>query len=359
MKREAGRAGSARPLEALGIAETDERAYRVLLTHRLATVVDLARMLDVAEATAQDLLERLELKGLASHSPEEPRRYIATSPDIAVEALIRERQDDLELARSTMRELKEEADAVHTEGAREQIVELITTRSAVNRVFDQLQQGTRSEVVCLQRAPVLFSSFEATDAPQKRALEEGVRFRSIADAEFLALPGAVNRIRHDMTAGEDVRIFPALPFKMVVFDRRIGLIPLNLREPDGPSLLVRSSALLDALCALFETLWERATPISFTRSGALRNGKTPARLPETAADLIPLLAAGFNDKAVMHQLGVSSATLNRRVVELMKCFDARTRFQAGWMAALHAFPKGVDAPLTVAATDALPDQLSS
>jgi len=341
MSLDRAKAGAMRPLDAIGIDAMEEHAYRILLTHRMATVEDVARVLAISSRKAQRLLDSVEAKGLASHSPERPRRYIPTSPDIAVEALIRQRQDGLELARSTMHELTEEATAAHGTSDGEQIVELITTRDAANRIFDQLQHTTKEEVVCLQRAPVLFSSFEQTDPSQKRALTKGVRFRSIADAEFLALPGAVNRVRHDMEAGEEVRIFPALPFKMVVVDRRIGLIPLNLRVPDGPSLLVRSSALLDALCALFETLWERATPITFTRTGALKNGKAPSRLPDTAPQLIPLLAAGLNDKAVAHELGISSATLNRRVAELMKSLDTRTRFQMGWLAALNAFPRGV------------------
>jgi sugar-specific transcriptional regulator TrmB len=330
---------AARALDAIGIDDVEERAYRALLARRSATVEDIAEALAAPSRNVQRILDSLESKGLATHSPERPRRYLPTSPDIALEALIRERQNDLERVRAAMRELKEEADAANGAAPHEQIVELITTRAAANRVFEQLQQTTRRDVICLQRAPVLFSSFDETEAAQKRALEQGVRLRSIADAEFVALPGALKRIRLDMQAGEEVRIFPALPFKMVVVDRRIGLIPLNLREPDGPSLLVRSSALLDALCALFETLWERAAPISFTRRGALRNGTAPSRLSDAAAELIPLLAAGLNDKAVAHELGISSATLNRRVVELMKNLDARTRFQVGWLAALNAFPE--------------------
>ena len=341
----------ARPLDAVGIDVEEERAYRVLLASRAGTVEDVAQALAAPARKVQRILDSLEAKGLATHSPERPRRYLPTSPDIALEALIRERQHGLERVRATMQELKEEADAAHG-AAQEQIVELITTRAAANRVFEQLQQATRRDVICLQRAPVLFSSFDETEAAQKRALEEGVRLRSIADAEFVALPGALKRIQLDMEAGEEVRIFPALPFKMVVVDRRIGLIPLNLREPDGPSLLVRSSALLDALCALFETLWERAAPISFTRAGALKNGTAPSRLFDAAAELIPLLAAGLNDKAVAHELRISSATLNRRVVELMKNLDARTRFQVGWLAALNAFPERCERKQP-------PDQLSS
>ena len=331
---------SPRPLEVLGIDADEERVYRFLLTSGMATLQEVTRGLGLSARKTQRLLDVLEAKGLATRSPERPRRYIASSPDIAVEALASQRQADLERARSAIHELKEQAASANSPHASEQIVELITSRNAVGRVFTQMQEMVQNELVCLERAPVLFSSLlDETDASQRQALAKGVRLRTIADAEFLALPGAVNWIRHDMAMGEEVRIFPTLPFKMVVVDRRIGLIPLTLHEPDGPSLLVRSSALLDALCALFETLWERATPITFTSAGILKNGEPTSRVPEGAGQLIPLLAAGLNDKAIAYELGISSATLNRRVAELMKGLATRTRFQAGWLAALNAFPE--------------------
>jgi len=37
----------------------------------------------------------------------------------------------------------------------------------------------------------------------------------------------------------------------------------------GAALLVRPSALLDALCMLFDLIWERATPIVAETSGTL------------------------------------------------------------------------------------------
>jgi sugar-specific transcriptional regulator TrmB len=327
-----------RSLAAIGIDEAEERIWRFLLSRRNATVADVAGALGLPARKAQRLLDSLEAKGLATCSPERPRRYLPISPEFAVEALIRQRQEELERVRAAIPDLQEQA-ARNAASPAEQMVELITSSQAVNQIFSRLQQSIQAEVICMQRAPVLFSSFDETDDAQKKALAKGVNVRSIADAEFLALPGAMNRVRHDMAAGEQVRVFPVLPFKMVVVDQRIGLIPLSLHEPDGPSLLVRSSALLDALCALFETLWERATPITFSVAGALKDGEAAARVPQAAARLIPLLAAGFNDKAIAHELDISPATLNRRMAELMRSLDTRTRFQAGWLAALNAFPE--------------------
>jgi DNA-binding NarL/FixJ family response regulator len=57
------------------------------------------------------------------------------------------------------------------------------------------------------------------------------------------------------------------------------------------------------------------------------------RLPPEADQLLPLLAAGLNDKAIAHELGISASTLTRRITDLMDRLDAQTRFQLGWMAA--------------------------
>jgi DNA-binding NarL/FixJ family response regulator len=44
------------------------------------------------------------------------------------------------------------------------------------------------------------------------------------------------------------------------------------------------------------------------------------------------MAAGLNDKAIAHELGISMRTLNRRISELMTQLNARSRFQIGWIA---------------------------
>lgn len=41
----------------------------------------------------------------------------------------------------------------------------------------------------------------------------------------------------------------------------------------------------------------------------------------------------LNDKAIMHDLGISHRTVSRRIAELMESIGGSTRFQAGWLAA--------------------------
>jgi sugar-specific transcriptional regulator TrmB/AraC-like DNA-binding protein len=326
----------------IDVGAEEERAYRALLRAGAASVAEIAHAIDVAPRSAQRLLQAIERKGFATCSAERPQRYIAIAPDIAIEALVRQREHGLRSVRAAIAEFREETTRRRRRDAHEQIVELITSRDAATLAFTQLSSAAQHDVVTLQRAPVLVSSLDETRAPRDSVsgnmFGKDVRVRAIVDAEFLALPGAVGRVRRDMEAGEQVRAVAALPFKTIIFDRRIALVPLNLHDPGAPSLLVRSSALLDALYSLFELLWERSTPIVFSPSGVVETGT--AKDPAPIADqLIPLLAAGLNDKAIAQELRLSPATLARRVADLMRAYNTRTRFQLGWMAAMNSLPR--------------------
>lgn len=332
-----------RPLEILGISEPEERAYRWLLGHSSPTVQDLAQALLLSPRKAQQLLAMLETKGLATHSLERPRRYIPAAPDIAIEALTRRHQQALDQALTMIPELQKQV--VPRTDAGKHVVELISGREALSQVFEQMHRVAQQEVISLIRLPMFVSrldiSVEQDHLSQRQAHARGVLYRSIVDAEFLALPGALGGIRDDMKAGEEVRVIPHLPLKMVLADHSLAFIPLNLQQPDGPSLLVRSSALLDALHSLFEILWERAAPISFTQTGMMERGESDSPLTEEAKNLISLLAAGLNDKNIAHEMGVTTRTLQRRVTALMQTLDARTRFQLGWLGALHLYASDV------------------
>lgn len=328
----------ARPLAPLGIGEAEEQVYRSLLSHPDATVRDLAAALGMAPRTAQRLLDILEAKGLATHSPQRPRRYIPAAPDIAIERLIVQRQEGLEHARSAITALQEEARAAGPEGSRERVVEIISSREAEQQVLEHGIRTARHEVLSLVRPPVRVSRLdiprEQDQRLQRQARDRGVRLRTVVDAGFLEVPGTADAVRADIEAREEVRVVPELPVKLVLIDDRIGLIPLDLQQPDSPALLVRSSPLLDALGLLYEQIWVRAAPVSFAY-GDLDASTSDVALPDSAADLVRLLAAGLADKVIARELGVSVRTLERRIAQLMGDLDARTRFQMGWQAALR------------------------
>ncbi|HVT32715.1 MAG TPA: helix-turn-helix domain-containing protein [Rhodanobacteraceae bacterium] len=327
------RASPADPLslEALGLDAQETAAYLALLDHPRATAAEIAEAMGFALRRAQRLLDAIEARGLVTHSPERPRRYLLAAPDIAIEALILQREKELQRIRGSVPQLQERA-ALHRESTPQPLIELITQRESERQVFQQLQASAQRELIFLVRPPILISRPAPTEAPdyETDARARGIVYRGIVDSDYLALPGAVEHVRADIAKGDEVRVVHRLPFKMVLADRRTALIPLDLSSPRSEVLLVRSTALLDALYALFESLWDRAVPMTLDRERAPTLGG--AGIASESREILRLMAGGLNDKAIAHELGVSMRTLNRRISELMMQLNARSRFQIGWIA---------------------------
>lgn len=329
-----------RPLELLGISDIEERAYRALLIHHVATAAEIAKQIRITPRAARKLLADLEALGLATHTPKVPRVYIASPPEFTITALIKQRQATLERARTAIPELEEQSAQSHNGNGHEPVLELISNHAHLELVLQQMYQSFRNEVMCFQRAPTMVPS-----ATAPRRSRTGVRVRTISDNSMLESPGMLGRLKEDVGRGEQARMFQTLPFKMMIFDRQAAVISLDSEKPEkSPTLLIHRGALLDALCLLFEFMWERATPILFGHGDKLKAKQGDARLHELAESLVPLLAAGLNDKAIAAELDISPATLNRRIAELMKVYGARSRFQLGWCAALDSSASGTSTP---------------
>jgi sugar-specific transcriptional regulator TrmB len=330
-------------LQTIGISEFEEDAYRFLLEHSGSTLREVAEGLSLSQRKAQRFLVSLEKKGMATHSPERVRRYFGAPPDIVIDALIARRQhevdNELRNARLALVELRAMTSAVDVDrGSDERIVEILS-REAATQVHAQMMRSAKGEILCLERLPTLIATpSDRPDDMQLQNMARGVRYFSVVDDSILNVPGTLDRLHNATAAGESYRSLPTLPFKLVIVDRRVGFIPLNLSRPDGAVLLVRASALLDALSVIFDILWEQAAPITFSGARALKIGDPASAVSKEIEQVLPLLAAGLNDKGVAHQLDISVRTLERRILGLMEGLGARTRFQAGWLAALRLKP---------------------
>lgn len=318
-------------LEGMGVAPLEERAYRLLLRHEGLPSGELARRLELTPRRVADVLRALGDKGMVSHTPDRPPRYFAAPPDVAVEALIatsqREEEQRQRRARAAIAALGTAgAGAVARDG---RLVEILSP-SATAQLFIHMHRTVRSELLSLTRRPMLVSNIAEPDYLLFDALSRGVRCRALIDSDLLSMPGWSEHMRDNAARGEECRIAASLPFKLVVADRRMAIIPLDLERPDGPVLLVRPSSLLDALCEIFEMLWRAATPFTVAPDGGA--GERDA--------LLSLLTSGLNDKAIQLELGISHRTLARRISALMKELGAATRCQLGFIAAQRTGARG-------------------
>ncbi|WP_431949927.1 helix-turn-helix transcriptional regulator [Actinacidiphila sp. bgisy167] len=319
-------------LEPIGLSRQDETVYEVLVRRVHATVAELALDSQLPVPATRRSVRSLVSLGLAVRSTGRPVTYAAVSPDSALEAVLRERERALHDVRSHISGLMDLYRAATRFVNPGELVEVVSGRDDVNRRWAQLQQSTRTQVRGFDRPP--YATVEEHTQPNPVELEllkRGVAYRVIYDSTVLTLPGWLANVTIGIQHGEQARVASDLPMKLAVFDDRIAIIPL-LRPGDNTltaSYVIHPSPLLDALVALFETLWERSMQVRLPAHGGSLGSleQTGDELSAEEAKLLTLLAAGATDKSAGRALGWSERTVQRHVTRLMQRFGAQTRFQ--------------------------------
>ncbi|RVU15536.1 transcriptional regulator [Streptomyces antnestii] len=317
-------------LDVVGLDGETELVYTALVGRPRSTATQLAAGCGLSVSRTGRLLSALVKDGLAIRSASRPPLFTAASPDVAVTALIQDREHRLDAARSLVQRLTEkhrEAQRISDPGI---AVELLTGREDVSAAVRRLYNGSRRQVRTFDRPPYIDRPGSNLELQVQRQ-RTGVTYRVIYDRAAVAWPGRLlDDILPSVRTGEQARVRAQLPLKLLISDDRSAVIPLSL-APGGHSAayLVHHSPMLTALEALFEAEWERAAPITDTMDTIEQPGGPDA---DTRA-LLTLLTSGATDATIARTQGWSQRTTQRRIHRLMTELGAATRFQAAALAA--------------------------
>lgn len=164
---------------------------------------------------------------------------------------------------------------------------------------------------------------DAMAAVVGRVIASGRRSRAIYPVR--ALTEARDTLVARAEVGEQIRVLPELPTRMFIIGTTHVILPEPLGFVDEPRTLTRQRGLVEALTLWFESLWDRAAPVSVLDG------------PEARSDmrrfLLQQLATGAQDEQIARRLGVSLRTVRRRVADILTELGADSRFQAGVEAA--------------------------
>jgi hypothetical protein len=317
-------------LAVLGLDQAEETTYAALIDRSPATVSELESStgLDCVVAT----LDALEAKGLITRRPGTPARYAAVDPEIALDVLILDREEQLKRARLAAQRFASRFR--DTAGQRDpaELLEVVTGLEAVSHRILQLQRTARREVRFIDRPPyvVPVNAMLGTELDQ---LDRDLCYRGIYDpAGFTDAHSLLGDVRESMSRGEEARLLPNSPVKLLLIDDRYGCLPLQAAPEQMVSMvIVHPSGLLEALSALFEVLWHRALPLALNEDAVIPQDGGPT---QSDRHLLTLLAAGVADSAAAKQLDISPRTFQRRIQDLMRRLGTETRFQTGLQAAL-------------------------
>lgn len=314
--------GSGRELlGGLGIDEQDEAVYVAMLRRRRATVADLTEALPTPAPAVTAALARLVTLGLVSGDGD--GLYTVVPPDVGLGTLIVHRQAALQQVQAGLGELVQ----VYRAGASSNLaeVEALTTPEELATWIDNIERGAKREVLAFFRPPyVLDGELEVTT--------NVLAYRYVYERAALDDPRAPAELARFLKSGYEIRIAAQLPSKMIIVDRETALLPML---PDQTSVhpgfvLVRGQALVHLLVALFERVWQAATPLRLTATGLAEGAHA---WDDDDIRLLTYLLSGMPDKTVASRLGTSARTMQRRLRRLMELSGTNSRMQLAWYAA--------------------------
>ncbi|WP_419998789.1 TrmB family transcriptional regulator [Streptomyces boninensis] len=324
--------------ESLGMDAHSQQVYEALVDRHPQTLDDLCDGARLEHAEGRRAVRSLEALGLVNQVPGSPVRYAVHAPDLALEVLFLERERQLTRARAYAEQLTARFKETSVAGDPAELIEVISGIPAIRKRWEQLQRGLRRELRGIDKPPYTVPSQASTQVEQD-LLAHGVDYRVIYDTEGLEnFHDWRSDIEHAIQLGEQARVLASAPTKLVIFDDRCAMLPLQPAPSTISSMIVvHRSGLLQALCALFEDLWQRALPLDSPAAAAATDTDRPT---EEELRLLHLLATGMPDQAIAKHLGLSHRTLQRRLQLLLNRLGATSRFQAGLRAATRGWLTG-------------------
>lgn len=325
-------------LEGLGLDCQTEAVYLAMLKAPAAQAQDLAQILDLAACHVHDALNELTRMSLLQPSARDPQTLRPVHPEAALQALVARReaefarlQQELEEGKAAVAMLMAEHAELHPP-VQAPDVEYVEGADAVEARLRDLTNASRWEVCSLVPAQSqLPLSDEANEALQVRAVDRGVRYRTVFLDSIRNSQSGLEHAQWLMALGTEIRTAPLLPVQLFIIDRAHALVPVDPNGTSEAAAIVSSAGMVTALLALFQSTWNGAAPLGGPRR---RDGD---ELCAQRRQVLRLLAAGCTDDVIARRLGVSIRTARRVASDLLNRLDARSRFQAGARAAARGW----------------------
>lgn len=270
-------------LEVLGLSAAEEAVYQSLLAKNDEGVGELSARLALPESEVRDCLDRLLDMELLRPSRDNPGLLRAVSPEMGFELILRRQEAELlcrqqELARSkeavarTVATYAQERSATDVDGA-----ERLMGLDAIQRRLESLTRELRGE--CLSIAPGGAHSPASLDAARQldeRALDRGIQLMTIYQDSARNDPTTYGYARWLSDRGGQVRTCPETPPRLLLFDRRVAVVPIDPHNTRLGALCTSSPGIVASLVALFEQTWETAIPLGADhRHGTGETGLSP------------------------------------------------------------------------------------
>ncbi|MBL7494966.1 helix-turn-helix transcriptional regulator [Frankia sp. CNm7] len=323
-------------LELLGLNEFGERLWRAVAVHRYSDLELLAGWLGEPVDTVRAEIEAQLERGLIRRVGD---RWVAQDPVVLLQAEHARRQAELAAAAKAM---ADEREALFRSGLFSDYlagrrragtggggVEVVEHSEAGPRIAELTHRASVS-LQFLLTGQNQFPGLNSKDMIDMimRAGERGVHLASVWSPDLVDAVRRAAGGRRPPALGW-VRQSPNLPTRLIIWDGRVAMVPLDATDLARGGMFVTAPALLAVLTDLFARVHREAEVPAPPTSG---DDDEPADSRRPMKVLL-LLSKGLTDEAIATRLEISGRTVKRVVAQLCEEYQVRSRFQLGVVAA--------------------------
>jgi DNA-binding CsgD family transcriptional regulator len=311
--------------------------YAYAVAHPDWTTDDVSESLGLDRKRRADAVEVLAKLKLFRRSVDPSRLWDALSPDCALAELVADEETDLCRRQAYVGKIRGELSSLGPayfaarrirHGA--EAVDIVHDVRTLWRLLTDWSRRVATEVC------IAHPGGGMTEAGLVRSLERdvavlrrGVRIRTVLQHSVRHHAPTRQYVTTVSPLGAQIRTVPAVPRRLILFDRDIAVVPLEGGRPESGAAVVREPAMIDYLFSTFELLWTLGRPFATENS---EHPYSDVGRDELSRAILGYLAAGAKDDAIAHRLGLSVRTCRRHIAALMEHLGANSRFEAGILA---------------------------
>lgn len=251
-------------LERLGLSPAEAQVYAALVrSGGTLGASAVAAATGLPRTNVYPILHSLLDRGIVEAEAGYGSRFTALRPKEALPSLMQRARDDLaereQLAQLLTDQLEALAEPEEKNGDAEVIQVIRDPRVATSR-YERLQMEAKQRSDAFVKYPI-FDVHRGNPA-QAEAIRRGVHYRTVYERAILEAPEVKPYLAEWIAEGEEARVYDGeLPHKLVVVDQQNILLPLITPGREARTLYIRHPQLGASLTLLFESFWERSTPI--------------------------------------------------------------------------------------------------
>jgi sugar-specific transcriptional regulator TrmB len=261
----------------LGLTEYEARVYLALLERPGAAAAALARQARIPRTRVYDVLKGLLQRGFVSRTSGKRLTYRPVPPAQAVDALVAEERARRLRQDASLVQLAEALQKIYARGESvagpEEFVEIIKNPQQIMARANRLCVRAANQVLSFSKPPYVMGPPSEGDPEEvydaaAEAIKRGVRLRAVYEVPPEGDPVLMRVAEHCGRQGEEIRLAPYVPMKMIVRDGREVIISLEdpaTAEATVTSLVIEHRALAEACDMLFEKVWAAAVPFELGR----------------------------------------------------------------------------------------------